>query len=85
MVNEKTKNELVSKVYGDYNALAINMGVGCDTEATNGFSLCGNCFWHRKNCVLHLDETSNKCNAHTVRENIPLMFDTKTAFMLLVL
>ena len=30
MVNEKTKNELVSKVYGDYNALTINMGVGCD-------------------------------------------------------
>jgi hypothetical protein len=32
MVNEKTKNELVSKVYGDYNALAINMGVGCDCD-----------------------------------------------------
>ena len=32
MVNEKTKNELVGKVYGDYNALAINMGVGCDCD-----------------------------------------------------
>lgn len=56
-----------------------------NTMTTNGFSLCDNCFWHRKNCVLHLEKHQNKCNAHTVRENIPLMFDANTAFMLLVL
>ena len=26
------KNDLVGKIYGDYNALAINMGVGCDCD-----------------------------------------------------
>lgn len=31
-MNNKIKNDLVSKVYGDYNALAINMGVGCDCD-----------------------------------------------------
>ena len=73
MINEKIANA------PDMNVLKRN------TETTNGFSLCDNCFWHRKNCVLHLDESSNKCNAHTVRENIPLMFDTNAALMLLVL
>ena len=31
-MDDKIKNDLVSKVYGDYNALAINMGVGCDCD-----------------------------------------------------
>ena len=29
---DKIKKELAGKVYGDYNALAINMGVGCDCD-----------------------------------------------------
>lgn len=31
-LTNNAKNELVSKVYGDYNALAINMGAGCDCD-----------------------------------------------------
>jgi hypothetical protein len=27
------KNDLVGKIYGDYNALAINMGIGCDCDS----------------------------------------------------
>ncbi len=28
----KTTEELTGKVYGDYNAMAINMGIGCDCD-----------------------------------------------------
>lgn len=31
-MDDKIKKELAGKVYGDYNALAINMGVGCDCD-----------------------------------------------------
>lgn len=31
-MDDKIKKELVGKVYGDYNALAINMGVECDCD-----------------------------------------------------
>ena len=31
-MDDKIKKELTGKVYGDYNALAINMGVGCDCD-----------------------------------------------------
>jgi hypothetical protein len=31
-LTNNAKNELAGKVYGDYNALAINMGVGCDCD-----------------------------------------------------
>ena len=31
-MDDKINNDLVSKVYGDYNALAINMCVGCDCD-----------------------------------------------------
>lgn len=32
-MDDKIKKELAGKVYGDYNALAINMGIGCDCNS----------------------------------------------------